>query len=187
MSGIVRIFLVVCCALFRFRSVAPAAGVRSVFHVTPWDTGLAKLKSDKYFQLAEAAQFDFVIRTGLIGTMLRNGYHFINTSQLVTFSTPVKLFARVAITTRIVYWDTKCAYFEHVFAADGSPCACVLVRMKFKKGGRTIDPTDLIGPCSIVQPESLQYWDRSIEALRQAGLRERERQTTSGGTSAGGE
>ncbi|WP_158590453.1 thioesterase family protein [Noviherbaspirillum cavernae] len=103
------------------------------------------MKSDKYFQLVEAAQFDFMIKTGLLGMFLRNGYRFVNASQLIKFSRPIRIFTKLEIETGIAYWDDKCAYFEHVFSVRGEKYARVFVKVKFKKGGKTIDPAHLVG------------------------------------------
>ena len=70
MSGLVRNLWVVLRALFYFRTAQPLSQTLAHFFVTPFDTGLVTLKSDKYLQLVEAAQFDYLIKTALIGEML---------------------------------------------------------------------------------------------------------------------
>ncbi|MFZ6647866.1 hypothetical protein ACO0LO_19230 [Undibacterium sp. TJN25] len=169
MSGILRNLLAVVSALFRYRSSGTAARLTSRFFISPFDTGIATLKSDKYFQLAEAAQLDFVIRTGLIATMLRKGYSFVNASQLVKFSKPVRLLSRVSVETEIVFADDKCAYFSHVFVVRGKRHGEVLVKMKFKQGAVTVPPPVLLGVHAGTKPAHLQRWDDALEALDTAG------------------
>ena len=113
MSGLVRNLFTLILALFARGRFDAQSRVSCHFLVTPLDCGTRVLKSDKYLQLAEAAQLDFLIKTKLIGKLMRNGTQFVNASQLVKFMRPVKIFSRVRIETGIIYADEKCAYFSH--------------------------------------------------------------------------
>ncbi|OGB26612.1 MAG: hypothetical protein A3I66_03440 [Burkholderiales bacterium RIFCSPLOWO2_02_FULL_57_36] len=135
------------------------------FRITPLDTGLSKLKSDKYLHLAESAQIDFFIQAKLMGIFLRRGYGFVNVSQLVKFSKPVKVFSRVAVTSQIIYWDARFAYFEHLFLIRGERHACVLVKTKFKQARKTVEAARLIGSCGKDKPQYLNDWDDAIGVL----------------------
>jgi hypothetical protein len=162
LSGLIRNLLTVLLALLRYASVAPLSRVVCSFWVTPLDTGLSKLKSDQYFQLVEAAQFDYMVKTGLISATLRQGYHFVNLAQMVKFMQPIRLFNRVTVHTQIVYADDKLVYFSHQLMVQGQHCAEVLVKMKFKKNGLTVNPQDLVGAVSMDKPVALQRWDDAL-------------------------
>lgn len=164
MSGLLRNLLTILCALWHVRSAQPQSPTLVHFRVTPLDTGIATLKSDRYLQMAESAQLDYVIRTGLLGVMLRRGCSFVNASQLVRFSRPVRLFSRVAVASRLVYADARCAYFHHVFSVGTAVHAEVFVKMKFKKGRLTIAPAELLGDFSGAKPALLQHWDDALAA-----------------------
>lgn len=114
--------------------VSVQSRVEIYFRVTPFDCGISTLKSDKYLQLAEAAQIDYVVKTRLLRTLRRGGLRFINASQIVKFSRPVGMFQRVRIETEIVFADNKCAYFSHEFFVGDDKHGEVLVKMKFKGG-----------------------------------------------------
>ncbi len=165
MSGFWRNLLTVLLALFGYASVRPLARITSHFWVTWFDTGLSKLKSDKYFQLVEAAQFDYMVRTGLIGITLKRGYHFVNLAQMVKFSKPVALFSRVTVQSQVLYADDKQVYFSHALFAQGQPCAEVLVKMKFKHGAVTVNPQTLLGPVDMAKPAVVQHWDETLAML----------------------
>lgn len=152
-------------AMFKYGTASPLDRVRASFRITPMDTGITRLKSDKYFQLAESAQLDFLIKTKLIVTLFTSGYSFVNVSQLIKFSRPIKLFSKVEIESKIIYWDSKCAYFEHAFFVSGQACGSALVKMKFKHGNKTIDPTGLIGQCGSSKLQYLHDWDDAINAI----------------------
>ena len=164
MSGLLRNLLTIVRALRHHRSAGPQSRTLVHFRVTPFDTGIATLKSDRYLQMAESAQLDYVIRTGLLRLMLRQRYSFVNASQLVRFARPVRLFDRVAVTSQVVYADARCAYFHHVFSVRSALHAEVFVKMKFKKGTLTIVPAELLGAFPDPKPMLLQHWDDALSA-----------------------
>jgi hypothetical protein len=162
MAGLLRnIITLVLALLVRGRAQAGSA-VSAHFRITPLDCGLRILKSDRYLQLAECAQLDFLVRTGLFGRLLREGISFVNLSQLVRFSKPVAMFQRVRVETTIACTDAKCAYFSHVFFVDGQQCAQVLVKMKFKRGSLTVPPFEVTGIAPADKPARLQAWDDAL-------------------------
>ena len=165
MAGFLRNILTVLLALLKTGAEEPLGPIRARFRITPLDTGLSKLKSDKFLHLVESAQIDFFIRTGLMGRFLRRGYGFVNLSQLVKFSKPVKVFSRVEVVSQIIFWDARCVYFEHIFLVRGDRHACVLVKTKFERKGDTIPPSQLIGECGKDKPRYLSDWDDLINAL----------------------
>ena len=164
MSGIIRNLLTLIQA-FLSPKADPRSRVTSHFRVTPLDCGTRVLKSDKYFQLAEAAQLDFLVRVGLFGRLLREGVHFVNASQLVKFMRPIAVFQRVRVETGIIYADEKCAYFSHALFVGSQQHGEVLVKMKFKKGAVTCPPGQIIDARFESKPAHLQTWDQALEAM----------------------
>ena len=157
-----RNVLAVLRALFSYASASPLSQITSRFWVTPFDTGLSKLKSDKYLQMAEAAQFDYMVKTGLIGTTRKRSIHFVNLAQMVKFSRPISLFSRVTVQSQVLYADDKLVYFSHTLFAHGQQCAEVWVKMKFKHSGVTVNPQTLLGPVVLAKPSALQLWDEAL-------------------------
>jgi acyl-CoA thioesterase FadM len=172
-AGLLRNILVVLRAVFRYRSAAPLSPLQVHFRVTPLDTGIATLKSDRYFQMAEAAQLDHAIRTGLIRDMLAGGYSFVNLSQWSRFLKPARLFSRLTVVTRVVYADDKCAWFQHSFHVRQALHAEVFVKMKFKKGPVTVAPARLLGPLGSFEgtkPAALHQWDEALASAAATSL-----------------
>ncbi len=169
MSGLIRNFLTLVRALLArcFERGRASAGdkVCCYFWISPWDTGINTLKSDKYFQLAESAQLDFGIKTALLGRMLSRGVAFVNVAQMVSFVRPLHLFQRVKVETHVLYADEKCAYFSHAYYAGDTLHAELLVRMKFKCGRLTVDPFELLGLRFKEQPAQLLAWEQALEAI----------------------
>ncbi len=146
MSGFWRNLLTLMIAVFKKDSSILSSGCSCTFWITPFDVGISKLKSDKYLQLAEAAQLDFVVRSALLGRMRRARCAMVNVEQQIQFSNPVKLFDKVRVNTNIVFADARFVHFLHTYTVSGLPCAQVTVKAKFKTGRITQSAVELTGP-----------------------------------------
>ncbi|MCW5669409.1 MAG: thioesterase family protein [Hydrogenophaga sp.] len=162
MIGLARNLGTLVRAAFTRGECTPQSRLSCRFRVTPFDVGLRVLKSDRYLQLAEAAQLDFMVRTRLAVPLVRAGIGFVNASQLIRFARPIGLFQRVDVQTAIVFADDRCAYFAHTLLVRGVLHAEVLVKMKFKQGRLTVPPRDVLGDCPAEKPAHLVAWDQSL-------------------------
>lgn len=145
MSGFWRNLLTLLFAVLKRNPEVMQAGCSCTFWVTPFDVGIRTLKSDKYLQLAEAAQLDFGVRSGLLQRMRRARCAMVNVEQQVQFMKPITLFSRVQVHTSIVSADEKFVNFLHEYSVKGHHCANVTVKAKFKSGRMTQSATDLTG------------------------------------------
>ena len=152
-----RLLLTVANALLSPRC-GVGATVVSHFRVLPSDVGLATFKSDRYFTAADAAQFDFAIRIGLLRPFLREGVRWVNLAQAGLFRRPLRLGQPFRVSTRVVCVDTRHMYIAHVFESAGEVHAELLVKLKFKKGRLTVPPQDLF-------PDAPVQRNASVEAL----------------------
>lgn len=163
MGGLLRNGLTLLLALCSKRRM-PNASISTFFLITPIDVGIAKLKSDRYLRLTEAAQIDFMACTRLFLTLLHRRYSFVNAAVLIRFAVPIRVLSWVTIESRVIYQDERFAYFEHLFVSQGRQCACVLVKMKFKQARYTINPGTLLGSAGYeVKPDYLHDWDRLLD------------------------
>jgi len=133
--------------------------VVSRFKVLPWDVGIATFKSDRYFTVADAAQFDFAIRVGLLRPLLHDGVRWVTVAQSCSFLRPLRLFQAFSVRTRVVSIDTRHAYIEHTFESAGQVHAELLVKMKLKKGRLTIAPQDFFPGAPISRSPAIDALD----------------------------
>tara|TARA_R110002124_G_C8688192_1_gene492788 strand:- start:57 stop:527 length:471 start_codon:yes stop_codon:yes gene_type:complete len=152
-------------AFFSRKRFDASSTVECHFRITPFDCGTSVLKSDKYFQLAESAQLDYLIKTGIFTKLRSDGVSFVNASQLIKFMKPVGVFKRVRVETRIFYADEKFAYFSHAIFLGDQQCGQVLVKMKFKAGSLTIPPSEILGQFELDTPTHLQTWNQTLEGM----------------------
>ena len=163
MSGLLRNLIAFFLGLRGYGSRATSDTVETWFWVTPFDSGIRVLKSDKYLQYAETAQLDYLLKVGRFFTVLRSGAGFVNLAQQVRFLQPVALFSRVRVETRLIYADDKCAYFHHALHGRAGLAAEVLVKMKFKQRGRTLAPATFLAFSFDAMPESVRSWESALQ------------------------
>jgi acyl-CoA thioesterase FadM len=169
LSGLLRNIIALIVGMFSYASKAADEVTVTRFWVTPFDAGLRVLKSDKYLQLAETAQIDYLMKVGRLFSVLRSGTSFVNLAQLVRFSRPVPIFSRVRVETRLIYADDKSAYFSHAVHCAGGQAAEVLVKMKFKKGRMTVAPSTFLSASFAQVPAEVQHLEPALEMLRREG------------------
>lgn len=165
MAGLLRNLITLLLALPGYGRQSIRAGFDCHFRVTPLDIGSHRLKSDRYLQLAECAQLDLIIRSGLLGVMLKNRYSFVNAAQLIRFHKPVALFSRLRVRSQVLWFDRSWVYFQHEFQVGSELSARVLVKMKFKQGRKTIDPSVLLGQAPLQRSAAVDSWNASLAAL----------------------
>ena len=163
-SGLLRNLIAFLIGLFFYgrKAVQDVTEVR--FLITPLDTGLRRLKSDKYLQLAETAQVDYLLQTGRFFSVLHARASFVNVAQLVRFVRPVPVFSRVRVATRLLHADDKCAYFCHTLHSQGHVAAEVLVKMKFKQGRMTVPPRIFLPADFNVAPAEVRALDAALSS-----------------------
>lgn len=166
MAGLFRNIIAFIIGLLAHGRRAPADTTTARFLITPFDVGMSVLKSDKYLQLVEPAQMDYLLQVGRLFGILRTGARFVNLGQTVRFFRPIPVFSVVRIDTRIAYADEKCAFFASTLHVKGERAAEVLVKMKYKKRGVTVDPRSLLHVhFDSAAPASVRQWDAALAAM----------------------
>jgi acyl-CoA thioesterase FadM len=165
MSGLIRNLLTFLLALLAPRVEGPLSTVVSHFRVMPWDVGVRVLKSDRYLLIAEAAQVDYLVKTGLWRRQMREGLRFVNAAQMVRFSRPIGLFQSLRVETAIVFADQRFVYFSHTLFVGEARHGEVLVKMKFKRGAITVPLVNLVEHAFGEKPVPLAHWDQALGAL----------------------
>lgn len=165
MSGLLRNLLTFLMALLAPRADSPLSTTVCSFRVMPWDVGVRVLKSDRYLLLAEAAQVDYMVKSGLWRRQMREGLSFVNAAQMVWFSRPIGLFQHVRMETTIVFADQRFAYFSHTLSVGEVRHGEVVVKMKFKRRAITVPLANLVEHAFGEKPGHLALWDQALDTL----------------------
>jgi len=149
-----RFLRVVLASVFRSR-LAPLGESVVAFRVLPHDCDLnIHLNAGRFMSFMDVARMDLIGRTGLLRRMLRRGWRPIMGGCAVTYRREIRPFERFRIRSRVVGWDEKWFYLEHVVEKGADTfCAIGTARtlVRGKSGG--IAPRDVL---ALVGAEDLQ-------------------------------
>lgn len=102
------------------------------------------LNNGRYLTLMDLGRFDLMIRSGMLKTVLGQGWMPVLAAATVRFRRSLDPFQRFRLRTRVLGWDSRNVIMEQVFETlDGHIAARALVRGVFRRKGGTV-PTEEI-------------------------------------------
>tara|TARA_B110001454_G_scaffold186743_1_gene183735 strand:+ start:182 stop:706 length:525 start_codon:yes stop_codon:yes gene_type:complete len=94
------------------------------------------LTNSRYPALLDLARTQYLMQINALSLFLGGGWKSVLSSQSISFIKEIKPFAKVDITTQVLYWDRKYCYIEHKFLVADKLHAKALARVAFIKGRR---------------------------------------------------
>ena len=141
------------------------------FTVWPTDCDLNfHLNAGRFISLMDVARMEFIARTGLLRKLLQKRWRPIMGGIVVRYRREIRPFERFTIRTRVLGWDEKWFYLEHIVEKEGVFCASGTVRTLVRSASANIAPPDvlaLVGE-SLASPQLPDFvlgW-RSLEDAR---------------------
>lgn len=163
-------FLITVIASFFRRRIGPLDESVVRFTVLPHDCDLNfHLNGGRFVSFMDVARVELIGRTGLLSKMLRRGWRPIMGGVLVRFRRSVLPFQRFTIRSRVIGWDEKWFYLEHVVEKDGELCAVGHVRALIRTTGANVPVADVLALMgehrpSPELPEVVRRWDEAERA-----------------------
>ena len=162
--------------LFRFLATMLAGGFRSrigpldesvvTFTVLPTDCDLNfHLNAGRFISFMDVARVELLVRMRLLIPLLRRGWRPIMGGAMVRYRKSVLPFERFTIRSRVVGWDDKWFYIEHVVEKeDGVFCARALMRTVIRDQNGSLDPRQML---ALVKMDGLASppvpaWDETV-------------------------
>ncbi len=131
----------------RYRSKLQALDTCATpFRVMPTDLDVLRhMNNGVYFSLQDLARIDYMIRIGALDAITAKGWYPVVVAERLRFRKSLQLFQKFEIHSKLVYWDEKYIYLEHIFMSRGEAIAWGMIRSRFlsKKGG-VVPPQDLM-------------------------------------------
>ncbi len=156
----------------RFRSrIGPLDESVVRFTVLPHDCDLNfHLNAGRYVSFMDVARIELIGRMRFIGPMLRRGWRPVAGGAVLRFRRSVLPFERFDIRSRVVGWDEKWIYVEHIVEKDGEFCAIGHMRTVIRSKQGTIPPTEVLAAMDLTLqspplPDFVAKW-REAEAER---------------------
>ena len=153
------------------RRIGPLDEARLRFTVLPHDCDLNfHLNAGRYVTFMDVARMHLIGRLRLLRPLLRRGWRPVMGGCVVRYRRSILPFERFDIRSRVVGWDEKWFYIEHIVEKDGAFCAAGHVRtlIRGKEGNiPTRDVMALLGENLTAPPlpEFVANW-REIEDAR---------------------
>ena len=110
-------------ALFRKTVFNMGGESISRFIVMPWDCGLTTVTNDRYHAFMDIGRIDLVIGFGWGWILLKNRWNPFVRHVDLRYKHPLKLFQRFTLRTRIIYWDDRYFWMEHLFERNNRTVA----------------------------------------------------------------
>jgi len=129
------------------------------------------LNNGRYLTLMDLGRWDLALRTGMVRIAVKNRWQPLAGGVTIRFRRPLPPFKSYELTSRILCWDQKWFYAEHLFMQDGRAKARALVRLLFKCQKANVPPSEIVQamgyngqPPHI--PEEVVHWQEMVEASR---------------------
>lgn len=161
---IVRFLLTMFHARFRSRIGALDESVVR-FTALPNDCDLNfHLNAGRFVSFMDVARIELIVRLRLMGKLLKRGWRPVMGGCVVRYRRSVMPFERFDIRTRVVGWDEKWFYIEHIVETNGKFCAVGQMRTVIRGAKGTIPPRDVMALLKLDNlespplPEFVQEW-----------------------------
>ena len=165
-----RFLLIILRSGFRSR-IGPLDESRVRFTVLPQDCDLNfHLNAGRFISFMDVARMELLGRMRIFNKVIRRGWRPIMGGCIVRYRRSVMPFERFDIRSRLVAWDEKWFYLEHIVEKDGVFCAAGHMRAVIRGPSGNIAPQEVValvasGVESPPLPDFVRNW-RDLEETR---------------------
>lgn len=167
-----RLIFTLLASIFKSR-ITPFGTAVVHFRVWPNDLDLNNhMNSGRYVSFMDVGRIDLLARMRLLRKVMRRGWRPIAGGTMIRYRRSLLPFERFTLRSRVVTWDDKWFYFEHIMEnARGELAATAIVRGLLRGKEGNVAPRDFIAisarpdlqPPPI--PEAIARWNEA-ESLR---------------------
>lgn len=157
----------------RFRSrIGPLDPSTVHFTVLPHDCDLnIHLNAGRFLSFMDISRVELLARMRVLRPVLKRGWRPVVGGAVIRYRKSVEPFERFSVQSRVVGWDEKWFYIEHVLnRADGSMAAIAHARTLLRKKDGTVHPRELIELMGLTDtaspplPAFVDDWRRAEDA-----------------------
>jgi acyl-CoA thioesterase FadM len=149
-----RFLFVVLRSLLR-RRIAPLEEAVVRFTVLPQDCDLnLHLNAGRFVSFMDVARVELVGRLGLLTKLLKRGWRPVMGGCVVRYRRSILPFERFDVRSRVIGWDEKWFYVEHIVEKAGEFCAIGHMRTVIRGPKGTIPPRDVMALLKLEEMQS---------------------------------
>jgi acyl-CoA thioesterase FadM len=171
MNLYLRLILVLSRGLFADR-LHYQSYLMSTFRVWPHDIdAFGHMNNGRYLQIMDVARTDWMARVGVVEVMWRRRWSAVIGGGLIRYRHALKPFQRYEVKTRLLSWDQRWWYLEHVFLDQrGRQVAIGVSRAGIRQKRGWLATEDMVealspGAVSPTPPSYVTDWLRLEEAM----------------------
>lgn len=128
-----------------------------------FDTDVTRLFTQTYSQYMGLARWNLLFNSEFRTAAFQRGWVPVTTKETIVYKKSVKAFDRVKLVTRIVHWNDRRFYIEHVFYVKNNICAITYVEGLVKAPKGHIEPVEAFRQMGVTRispplPEAMQGW-----------------------------
>lgn len=144
---------------------------QATIHMRIWPNDLdlnVHANSGRYLSFMDVGRMELLVRMRLLRRVIRRGWRPVAGGAMISYRKSLLPFERFTIRSRVLCWDEKWFYFEHIIEnASGDLASMATVRGLFVGREGTVSPSDflkLAGRADLVSPAMPDYVARWREA-----------------------
>jgi acyl-CoA thioesterase FadM len=127
------------------------------------DTDLSLLFTQTYNQYMGLARWNLLFNSEFRTAALKRGWVPVTTKETIKYKRPIRAFERVTLITKIVHWNDRRFYIEHIFYVKNEKCAIAYVEGLVKGPKGHLKPIDAFKAMGIDRespalPGNLKGW-----------------------------
>ncbi|HXH41711.1 MAG TPA: acyl-CoA thioesterase [Thermoanaerobaculia bacterium] len=127
------------------------------------------MNSGRYLSMMDIGRVEILARTRLLRRVLGRGWRPMVGATFIRYHRSLLPFERFTVRSRIVCWDEKWLYFEHILERRGEVAAHAYVRGLLRGRDGNVRPKELLelaGRPELVSPpmpEAVEAWRKIID------------------------
>ncbi len=139
------------------------------------------MNNGRYLQIMDVARTQWMVRTGVLGAIRRNRWTPLLGGGFIRYRHSLKLFQRYSVHSRLLCWDERWFYLEHLFADHHNrPAAIGITRAALRKNGNWVESSQiekivLENAESPPIPNYVREWVALEETMYKSGSRNHQR------------
>lgn len=148
-----------------------ASNIKTKVHPNDLDINV-HMNNARYSTMFDLGRFDFLVRTGLIKLIWTEKWRPVIGSTMVSYLKSLKLYEKFTISTKVVFFDDKWFYLEHLLKKNNELMSRAFVKCLFLQKGQKIATQDLLKALhcddipTLTPPQALMSWLKAEEELK---------------------
>ena len=128
------------------------------------------MNSGRYLSMMDIGRVEILARMGMLRRVLKRGWRPMVGATFIRYKKSLLPFERFIVRSRIVCWDEKWLYFEHILERRGEVASQAYVRGLLRGANGNVRPAELLELAGIPEmasppmPEAVVAWKALLDA-----------------------